>query len=172
MRNLHLLFILVVYGIHLTNCKSDRAIKPIQVCTNDNGELVVPVTEKHIKKFKADGFVHYSDFGAVGNGKTDDMDAIAATHAYANQQNLPVKADNGATYYIGGSERTAVIRTNTDFGTASFIIDDTDVQNRNASVFEVSSSLESFKHEGLTTLKKEPGKDGCCLAGDLPDYGY
>ena len=81
------------------------------------------------------GLVRYSDFGAKGDGKTDDIDAIAATHAFANQHGLLVKADEGATYYIGGKERTAVIRTDTDFGTAAFIIDDTEVQNRNCTCF-------------------------------------
>ena len=49
-------------------------------------------------------FVKYSDFGAVGDGKTDDMDAIAKAHAHANEQGLPVKADDNATYYIDDQE--------------------------------------------------------------------
>src|SRR5688572_20640899 len=88
--------------------------------------------EKDILKFKAAGFVRYSDLGAKGDGTTDDMDAIAATHAFANLHGLMVKADAGATYYIGGEDRTAVIQTDTDFGTADFIIDDTEVKNHNA----------------------------------------
>ena len=105
--------------------------------------------QRILRKFKANGLVRYSDFGARGDGKTDDIDAIAATHAFANQHGLSVKADEGATYYIGGKNRTAVIRTDTDFGTAAFIIDDTDVQNRNAHVFLVSSSLKPFRPEGI-----------------------
>jgi hypothetical protein len=74
--------------------------------------------------------VRYREFGAKGDGKTDDIDAIAEAHAFANQHGLAVKADEGATYYIGGKNRTVVIQTDTDFGTAAFIIDDTDVQDR------------------------------------------
>ncbi len=85
------------------------------------------------------GVVRYRDFGAVGDGKTDDSDAIAAAHTFANQHGLPVKADEGATYYIGGKDRTAIIQTDTDFGTAAFVIDDRDVQNRRANVFVISS---------------------------------
>jgi hypothetical protein len=85
------------------------------VQTNENGELLINVSPKDVLKFKAKGLVRYSDFGAKGDGKTDDIEAIAAAHAFANQQGLPVKADEGATYYIGGKNRTAVIRTNTDF---------------------------------------------------------
>ena len=91
---------------------------------------------------EAEGWVGYGDFGAVGDGVTDDMEAIAATHAYANQRGLTVRADDAATYYIGGRECTAIIQTSTDFGEARFVIDDTAVDNREASVFEVRSSLE------------------------------
>ena len=118
-----------------------------------------------VRKFKANGLVRYSDFGARGDGKTDDIDAIAAAHAFANQHGLPVKADEGATYYIGGKNRTAVIRTDTDFGTAAFIIDDTDVQNRNAHVFLVSSSLQPFKPEGISSLKRNQEKIDVSLPG-------
>ena len=31
--------------------------------------------------------VSYEDFGAVGDGVTDDFDAIARAHAYANENN-------------------------------------------------------------------------------------
>lgn len=129
-----------------------------QVRTNENGELHVNVTPKDVLKFKAIGLVRYSDFGARGDGKTDDIDAIAAAHAFANQHGLLVKADEGATYYIAGKERTAVIRTDTDFGTAAFIIDDTGVQNRSASIFMVSSSLQPFVLEGISSCKRNQEK--------------
>ena len=139
--------------------------KKTQVRTNENGELHVNVSPKDVLKFKAIGLVRYSDFGASGDGKTDDIDAIAAAHAFANQHGLLVKADEGATYYIGGKERTAVIRTDTDFGTAAFIIDDTEVQNRSASIFMVSSSLRPFKLEGISSLKRNQEKIDVSLPG-------
>ena len=69
-------------------------------------------------------YILYSQFGAVGDGVTDDFEAIVRAHATANELGLPVKADPGATYYIGG-ERTqpALIKTDTDWGDAKFIID-------------------------------------------------
>ncbi len=109
--------------------------------------------------------VSYGDFGARGDGKTDDQDAIAATHAFANQYSLPVKADDGANYYIGGKNRTAVVRTDTDFGKASFIIDDSDVQNRNADIFLVSSGMQSFKLQGVASLKRNQKKIEVSLPG-------
>ncbi|MDP4680620.1 MAG: hypothetical protein NWS46_09665 [Cyclobacteriaceae bacterium] len=139
--------------------------KKTQVGTNENGKLHVNVSPKDVSKFKAIGLVRYSDFGAKGDGKTDDIDAIAATHAFANQQGLLVKTDDGATYYIGGKERTAVIQTDTDFGTATFIIDDKEVENRNASIFIVSSTLQPFNLEGITSLKRNQEKINATLPG-------
>jgi hypothetical protein len=136
-----------------------------QVQTNDIGELLINVSPKDTIKFKANRSVSYSDFGARGDGKTDDIDAIAATHVIANLYDLSVKADKGSTYYIGGKNRTADIRTNTDFGTAAFIIDDTEVQNRNSSIFIVSSGLRTWKLKGITSLKKNQEKINVSLPG-------
>ena len=78
-------------------------------------------------------FVTYEAFGAVGDGKADDMGAICAAHEYANREGLPVKATPGAVYYIGGKDLTAVIKTNTDWNNATFILDDRAVENRGQS---------------------------------------
>jgi hypothetical protein len=136
-----------------------------RVFTDDKGELHLNASLKDVAKFKAAGMVSYGDFGARGDGKTDDIDAIAATHAFANLHGLSVKADDGSTYYIGGKERTVVVRTDTDFGKAAFIIDDTEVQNRNASVFTVSSGLKPFKLETISSLKRNQKKIEASLPG-------
>jgi len=161
-------FVIVAHGqledqlenIIVTSGKSKTRVR-----TNENGKLYVNVSPKDVLEFKGNGFVRYSDFGAKGDGKTDDIDAIAATHAFANQHNLLVKADHGASYYIGGKERTAVIKTDTDFGTAAFIIDDTEVQNRSTSVFIVTSSLRPFELEGISSLKRNQKKIDVSLPG-------
>lgn len=135
------------------------------VRTMENGALHINVSPEDVLKYKANGIVRYSQFGARGDGKTDDIDAISGTHAFANQHGLPVKADEGATYYIGGKERTAIIRTDTDFGKAAFIIDDTKVENRNASIFLVTSSLQPFNLDGIATLKRNQKKIQASLPG-------
>ncbi|TKC00975.1 right-handed parallel beta-helix repeat-containing protein [Pedobacter cryophilus] len=136
-----------------------------QVSANENGALLINVSPQDVQKFKTNKLVSYSDFGAKGDGKTDDLDAITATHAFANMHSLSVKADDGATYYIGGNNRTAVIQTNTNFGKASFLIDDTNVQNRNTHVFTVSSSLQPFKLKGISSLKRNQEKIDVTLPG-------
>jgi len=140
-------------NVVITSQKSETKLQ-----IKENGELHLNVSPKDVRRFKASGLVRYSDFGARGDSKTDDINAIAAAHAFANQHGLSVKADEGATYYIGGKNRTAVIRTDTDFGNAAFIIDDTNVQNRNAHVFLVSSNLQPFKLEGVSSLKRNQQK--------------
>lgn len=87
-----------------------------------------------------ENYVTYESFGAVGDGKTDDFEAIIKTHEYANEKGLSVFAKETATYYIGGANKTAYIKTDTDWSTARFIIDDTNVENRNAWVFNVAPS--------------------------------
>jgi hypothetical protein len=139
-----------------------------RVYTNDKGELMVNVSPKDVSKFKAAGFIHYGDLGAKGDGATDDIDVIAATHAFANLHGLLVKANAGASYYIGGKERSAIIQTDTDFGTATFLIDDQEVKNRNAAVFIVSSALKPLKLKNIASLKRDQHKidfplPGTCL---------
>lgn len=162
-------FLLLISLTHVFSGQAQNGISPEKLAItsqqekagihiNETGALFAMVSPKDVQKFKENGVVRYSEFGAKGNGKADDIDAIAATHAFANQHGLLVKADEGATYYIGGKERTAFIQTDTDFGTATFIIDDTEVQNRNAPIFEVSTSLVPFKPEGIFSLSKKQKK--------------
>jgi len=106
----------------------------------------------------AQTFVRYEDFGAKGDGKTDDLAAIAQAHAFANQHRLPVRANAQATYYIGGKPETVTIQTDTDFGSAHFIIDDRTVAKINVNVFSVTSTLPPVYPKGITTLKKDSGR--------------
>ncbi|MCL2105115.1 MAG: right-handed parallel beta-helix repeat-containing protein [Kiritimatiellaeota bacterium] len=115
-------------------------------------------------------FIRYSEQGAVGDGIADDMDAIVKTHAAANAAGLPVRADAGATYYIGAANKTAQIQTDTDWGDARFIIDDAKVEVANHGhtyhVFNISSKLPSVKITTVATLGKNQGKLDVSLPHD------
>ena len=108
----------------------------------------------------------YRAHGAVGDGVTDDFDAIIKTHEAANKAGLKVRADAGATYYIGGAAKTAVIQTDTDWGDAKFIIDDRNVENRRTHVFLVSSKLPHSEITTIKTLKKNQAKLDLSLQHD------
>ena len=112
-------------------------------------------------------YLTYEQFGAKGDGVTDDFPAIIATHAAANEKGLPVKAAGGKTYYIGNTPGTAVIRTDVDFGTARFIIDDSRVslEDREDYIFRVESALEPFPIDGIESLKRDQTGIGQSLPG-------
>ncbi len=87
-------------------------------------------------------FVTYEAFGATGDGVTDDLPAICEAHAYANTHNLPVRSMPAATYHLGRRALTAIIATDTDWNTSRFTIDDSDVDDHKAPLFEVRSLLD------------------------------
>ena len=112
-------------------------------------------------------YVTYEDFGAAGNGETDDFEAIVKTHEYANENGLSVFANETSTYYIGGADKTAYIKTDTDWSTARFIIDDTQVENRNAWVFYVAPSQGSENiTDKVTPVKADATNIGTALESD------
>jgi hypothetical protein len=113
------------------------------------------------------GYVTYEDYGAVGDGKTDDIAAIAAAHAAANGMGLPVLSREDATYYIGGSDRYAVVKTDTDWSVSKFIIDDRDVANIGTNVFNVEPD---FPLETLDIKKVAAGDANIGVRPGYPMY--
>ena len=99
----------------------------------------------------AENFVTYEDFGAVGDGLTNDYAAIYRAHEYANEKNLRVKGRTGAHYYIGdptvdGEVRSAVIKTSVDWCGARFTIDN--------SIFTVEIEEDPYRHH--TVFQVQP----------------
>ena len=86
--------------------------------------------------------VRYGEFGAVGDGVTDDFAAIAKCHEYANENGCKVMADDGAKYYIGDTNgAAAVVKTDVDWRDATFIVDDSIIPpsspTRTAQLFKI-----------------------------------
>ena len=95
--------------------------------------------------------VLYDDFGAVGDGVTNDYAAIYNAHVYANEHNLPVAATAGKVYYlespiVNGQILTIPIRTDVNWHGAEFIIDDTNItpttSYRESYVFRIETDYE------------------------------
>lgn len=104
-----------------------------------------------------DGYVNYEAFGALGDGVTDDLPAICKAHEYANENGLPVRTKPDATYHLGRKALTALIETETDWNISRFTIDDTDVEDHKAALFEVRSKLDQveLKIDRLTRDQKQ-----------------
>ena len=116
-------------------------------------EVKTPATVV-VNKSPTGDYIEYSAFGAAADGKHDDFNALLAAHLYANEKGLAVRADPGGTYYLGGSDRTIPVQTDTDWLDARFIIDDRRCQNRAAHVFAVTSKTPPYVINGVTTLDK------------------
>jgi len=130
-------------------------------------------------------YVTYSFFGAVGDGVKDDFNAIYAAHAYANRVGLPVKATDGAVYYIGQKSvgKQVEIKTDTDWTGAKFIIDDRCVEvngkkDYQKPLFRIAPSVEGtnkwtkvkYLNSGAENIGYVPGEK--CLGVIERDYPY
>ena len=95
--------------------------------------------------------VSYCAFGAAGDGKTNDIQAIIAAHAYANAHGLPVRGDAGKIFYISAASEGAVVQTDTDWTDVSFIIDDSGVgvDDKDVHIFSVTPASESYEAESV-----------------------
>ncbi len=110
-------------------------------------------------------FITYEMFGAIGDGLHDDMPAIVKAHEEANRLNRPVRAKEGATYYISPRDLTAVVQTDVDWTGAKFIIDDRQCENIKAVCFAVKAAEEEIGLDikslsyGQTFIENPTGRD-------------
>ena len=125
-----------------------------QVSSDVHNELIINLNRQDLNLIEKKGVINYSDLGAIGDGVSDDAIFIKATHEVANHYGFDVKADDDALYNITGKKVSAIISTNTDFGNATFIIDDTNVDDYTSSIFEVRSKKPSFKINHIKSIKK------------------
>ena len=101
--------------------------------------------------------ITYDDFGAVGDGRTNDYTAIKAAHDYANQVYLDTGVMNtvyacaedncsNKTYNLGSSngEGAIDIITNVDWKNAKFVVDDY-VDSNSDSVNDVDVTDNLFR---------------------------
>ena len=158
--------------------KSDLEANGFKVSVNDKNQLLVECAyqnkffegvqaflAEHIELASGDvnlvgtvydnfeaNIIYYDEMGAVGDGKTDDYEAIYNAHKTANEFGQTVKATPGKTYrieksIINGVAASIPIRTSTVWTGAKIIIDDrqiTTTVNRewNLPAFKVESDYE------------------------------
>ena len=113
--------------------------------------------------------VSYKEFGAVGDGVTDDSAAIRAAHEFANKGGQLVVAESTKTYYIKGPCDTIAIKTNVDFGGCKFIFDDTIVTgSTTAAVFSIEPDIPNSEIRSgsyLDAINEDADGDGIVIYG-------
>lgn len=151
MKHINILILLIFSSLFLfVSCEKEEI---------DNNETKIPGDNRPSDDFLISrGWVSYKDFGAKADGKSDDVMPMSRAHKFANENNLIVKIEGSDSYYIGERNLTIDIQTDTDFGSAIFIIDDTKVEDRSANVFSVNSSLKARKITSVSSLKKNQSK--------------
>ncbi len=93
--------------------------------------------------------VTYEEFGAVGDGVTNDFVAMLETHKYANEHHLTVIGKPGAEYLITyTSGKSIPIKTNVVWDGCNIVIDDraltySDTLERTSSIFLISEDKGS-----------------------------
>ncbi len=120
--------------------------------------------------------IYYADFGATGNGITDDFESIQDCHTYANKYGHTVNADKNATYYIGGTHGSEFIKvqTDTNWNGCKFIFDDSGIaptdSARIAPVFYVQSDYSTVTYSGSTLPFTSLASGATNLGGWAPGF--
>lgn len=130
--------------------------------------LALGADSENYPKFKRNAhYVYYEDFGAVGDGVTNDADAIYEAHSYAvSGRHTKIIGTPGKTYLIGeiASKSASIINCDVDWTDVKFIIDDREATITNGyrgSIFEVrggiSYGFSASESEFLTQLNAAGG---------------
>ena len=125
--------------------------------------------------------LYYEDFGAKGDGETDDFKAMYNTHVMANKGGQTVLGTPGAEYYIFNTRMTVdgketpvsiPIRTTTNWQGAKIIIDDTNISlhstNSDLARYDIFHILPDEEHEKFT-FKDNKFKDQTVLDAIVSD---
>jgi len=116
--------------------------------------------------------IYYKDFGAVGDGETDDFFAIQRAHEYANLWGHTVNSDGpDSVYYIGKGNGSSYIsiKTDTYWHSCKFIFDDSKIlpadAERSTPIFVLSPDKSSYRVP-LTSLSVTSLSESDTTIGD------
>ena len=122
----------------------------IELLVRGNGNIMIDSKYTYTTEVSK---IYYSDYGAVGDGVTDDFDAIKKAHDYANAEGYTVVAEDGATYHMGAHKESIIIKTNVIWTGAKFILDDSKIEpNTTESKMNIFQVLPSNPSQNITTI--------------------
>ena len=115
--------------------------------------------------------IYYSDFGAVGDGKEEDVDALRRAHVYANlARRHTVCARAGEKFYIEKTGCSPIrIQTDCNWEGAEFIVDDRFIDEEEPTRLERLSAVFVVTTEYTVTYTKE--NDPLGIIARLNDRG-
>ena len=131
------------------------------------GDISFPDTYTYTKQRVSE--VCYDDFGAFGDGRTDDYAAIKATHEFANQCGQTVVANPSKIYYVADIPENVWIKTNVDHKGAKFIINDVGdsaYENRSNFLFYFGTDEGEWLDRKTIQERYGDGKDVTLKYGD------
>ena len=99
--------------------------------------------------------VFYSDFVTPQDGVCC-LDGLIAAHDLANAKGYKVFAELFGNYYVSSTGKTATVKTDVEWGNASFTIDDSAVPTtqRGDWIFHIASDYKSYALTGITALDR------------------
>ena len=135
------------------------------------GKLSIPESYNYQDEVS---IVRYEDFGAVGDGLTCDWTAIANAHSHANAGGQLVLGSPDANYFIsaGAIKYAIAVKTDTDFGGATFTIDNRTSKAyavRSKQLFQMARDYDEIvfgDSDGDLTVDDERFKNATVNAGD------
>lgn len=137
------------------------------------GASISKDTEDKILKGEIE--ISYELFGAVGDGQTDDSEAIREAHTYAN--NLyrnkgiykTVYGDGAHTYYIGNLDTTISVFTDVNWNNATFILDDYILDETGTNIVK-NQNIFTFSSPPYNNLSGLPLKDSLKVNTNKDNY--
>ena len=121
-------------------------------------------------------YVYYDDFGAVGDGLTNDADAIYDAHYFANKGgHKKVIGTSGKTYLIETIKEASacIIMCDVDWTGVKFILDDREgiiTNGYRGSVFEVRGSSTQTINSSNSDFLKQINAAGGFKASDMDKF--
>jgi hypothetical protein len=116
--------------------------------------------------------VYYAQFGAKGDGITNDAEAIYNAHVFANQCGQKVMGDGpDATYYIHELPASIPVTTNVDWNGSTFYVDDTGSEiykQRGNALFFLTSTAKTTTYNKQQIAEMFPGVEIEQGATELP----